>query len=238
MKKNIIAIIPAYNEEGKIAKIVSGIIKENIISKVIVIDDGSTDNTKIEAENAGATVISHATNCGVGKALRTGFEYALKENFDIIVVMGGDNQDNPSEIIRVIGPILEDNFDFVQGSRYMAGGERVNIPFFRWITTGLYSFIFKLIMRFPISDGTNGFRAFKTSILKNQKINLYQAWLDRYELEPYLFYKVIELNYKITEAPVTKKYPLNKIGFSKMIPFFDWWSIFRPLIYLKLGLKK
>jgi len=236
--EKIIAVIPAYNEEGKIKTVVSAIISEKILGKVLVVDDGSKDNTAKEAENAGATVISQPKNSGVGAALRTGFEYALKNNYDIIVVMGGDNQDNPSEIKRVIRPIIEDNFDFVQGSRYMPGGERVNIPVFRWITTGFYSFLFKLIVRFPVTDGTNGFRAFKTEILKHPQINLNQKWLDRYELEPYLFYKTIILNFRVSEAPVTKKYPLDKIGYTKMIPFLDWWSILRPIIYLKLGIKE
>jgi dolichol-phosphate mannosyltransferase len=237
--KRILAILPALNEEKKIGKVISGIISEKeIVETVVAVDDGSRDGTKKEAEAAGAVVLSHPKNLGVGMALRTGFEYALKNNFDIVVIMGADDQDNPSEIRRVVRPIIEDQFDFVQGSRYMPGGARVNIPFFRWLTTGLYSFLFKLLIRFPVTDGTNGFRAFRTEILKDPKINLRQKWLNKYELEPYLYYKVIELNYKVTEVPVTKKYPLNKIGYTKMIPFLDWWSILRPLIFLRLGIKK
>jgi dolichol-phosphate mannosyltransferase len=120
----------------------------------------------------------------------------------------------------------------------MAGGERVNIPLFRWITTGFYSFLFKVLIRFPVSDGTNGYRAFRSSILKDPEINLNQRWLNRYELEPYLFYKVIERGCRVTEAPVTKSYPKGKIGYSKMVPILDWWSILSPLVYLRLGIRK
>jgi dolichol-phosphate mannosyltransferase len=240
MKENrTLAILPALNEEHKIGIVVAGILKEKeLVDSVLVVDDGSKDGTRKEAESAGAVVLSHPKNMGVGAALRTGFEHALKNNFEIVVVMGADDQDNPSEMRRVIRPLVEDQFDFVQGSRYMPGGQRVNIPFFRWITTGLYSFIFKLIVRFPLTDGTNGFRAFKTRILKDPGIDLDQRWLNRYELEPYLYYKAIELNYNVTEVPVTKKYPRDKIGYTKMIPFLDWWSILKPLIFLRLGLKK
>ncbi len=239
-KERIIAVIPALNEEGKVGKVVSRIREEasEYIDKILVIDDGSVDNTRTEAERCGATVISHDFNRGAGAAIRSGIDYALKNNYDIMVVMGGDDQDNPDEIKRLLSPILNDDFDFVQGSRYMAGGKRVDIPLFRWITTGLYSLLFKVIMKFPISDGTNGFRAFKMSLFNNKAINIWQSWLDRYELEPYLFYKVIELDFKVTEAPVTKMYHPGDMGYTKMIPIFDWWSILRPIVLLRLGIKR
>ena len=239
-KEKIIAIIPALNEEGKIGVVVSRIAKEASIwiDEVLVVDDGSKDNTVSEAKDKGATVISHGSNKGAGSAIRTGIDYALKNRYGIVVVIGGDNQDNPIEIRRLLHPILHDHFDFVQGSRYMAGGEKVNIPLFRWITTGVYSLLFKIIVSFPVSDGTNGFRAFRLDIFNNKKVNIWQAWLDRYELEPYFFYKVIECNFKVTEAPVTKSYPTGDIGYSKMVPILDWWSILRPIILLKLGVKK
>lgn len=239
-QEKIIAIIPALNEEGKIGKVVSRIKNEaaDWVDKILVINDGSTDNTCAEAEGCGAMVISHKYKTGVGAAIRTGIDYALKDKYDIAVIMGGDDQDNPSEIKRLISPILNDCFYFVQGSRYMAGGKYVNMPIFRWITTSIYSFLFKIITRFPISDGTNGFRAFRLSVFNSKDINIWQPWLSHYELEPYLFYKVIEHNLKMTEVPVTKSYPRNDGGYTKMIPIFDWWGILRPIILLKLGIRK
>lgn len=239
-RERIITIIPALDEEGKIDKVISRIKKKasSWIDEILVIDDGSRDKTAMVAKDNGATVISHSSNRGVGAAIRTGVDYALKNRYDIAVVLGGDDQDDPSEIKRVLSPILNDHFDFVQGSRYIAGGERVNIPLFRWITTGIYSLLFKIIVKFPISDGTNGFRAFRLRIFANKDIDIWQGWLDHYELEPYLFYKVIECDFKVTEVPVTKTYPTGDIGYSKMMPIFDWWSILRPIILLKLRIKR
>jgi len=238
--EKIIAIVPALNEEGKIGQVVSNI-KNNstvLITEILVVDDGSKDNTSREANDAGAVVIKHDLNKGVGNAIRTGIEYALKNKFAIAVILGGDNQDNPQEINRLICPIIFDHFDFVQGSRYMAGGERVNIPLFRLVTTSIYSILFKWSLGFPVSDGTNGFRAFRLSIFNNPKINIWQDWLDRYELEPYIFYKAVESNLKVTEAPVTKSYPKNRVGYTKMTPLISWWSILRPIILLKLKIRK
>ena len=239
-RERLVVVIPAYNEEGKIGRVVSKIkmLENGDINEVLVVNDFSRDNTELEAKQVGAKVITHDHNKGAGAAIRTGIDYALENKFDIIVVMGGDDQDESFQIKRLLAPIISDHFDFVQGSRYIAGGERVNIPIFRWITTGIYSLIFKVFIRFPVSDGTNGFRAFRASIFKDKRINLWQRWLDRYELEPYLFYKAVEYGYKVTEVPVTKKYPDEKIGYTKMVPIIDWWSILSPLIYLRLGIKK
>jgi len=241
MKKDrIILILPALNEQGKISKVIDKTKNagHGLVDEILVIDDGSTDHTADEAREHGARVISQRVNMGVGAAIRTGIEYALDKRFDIVVVMGADDQDNPREIPRVLRPIMDDHFVFVQGSRYVAGGERVNIPLFRWITTGVYSLLFKITMKFPVTDGTNGFRAFRTSIFQDKEINLWQSWLNRYELEPYLYYKVIEKGLAVTDAPVTKSYPEGKVGYTKMVPILDWWSILRPLVYLRFGLRK
>lgn len=240
-KEKVIVVLPAYNEEGKIGNVVSKI-KERagiIIKEIVVVDDGSKDRTSQEARDKGAFVIKQEKNSGVGAALRTGIDYAIKENYDIVVIMGGDDQDDPAEIPRLLTPIIEEGYDFIQGSRYLKGGRQVNIPKFRWVTTILYSLFFRIITGFPVTDGTNGFRAFRTTIFKDGRINLWQDWLNKYELEPYIFYKAIKLKYKVKEAPVTKFYPENKkIGYTKMKPFLDWWRISKPLLYLWLGIKK
>lgn len=234
----IFVVLPAYNEEGKIGKMISNMSSE-WVHEIVVVNDGSTDNTEKESRDAGAALINQPRNMGVGAAIRSGIKYALEKGCDIVVVMGGDDQDNISEIGRLLRPILFDEFDFVQGSRYMAGGMRINIPLFRRFSTGLFSWIFKILTRYPITDGTNGYRAFRTSIFKNENINLDQDWLNKYELEPYLLYKTIKSGFRVTEAPVTKRYPKDKkIGYTKMIPIVSWWSILRPLLFLRLGIKK
>ena len=237
-QEKIYALVPAYNEEGKIGTVVSKIVKEKVVDTVLVVDDGSKDRTSEEAKSAGATVIRQEKNRGVGAGIRSGLLWGKENGYTIAVVLGGDDQDNPDEMHRLIAPILNDHFVFVQGSRYMPGGARVNIPLFRWVTTGLFSLIFKILTQFPVTDGTNGYRAFRLSILDEKAFDIHQKWLDKYELEPYLFYKSIECNLKVTEVPVTKRYPKGKVGYTKMVPFLDWWSILRPLVYLRLGIKK
>ena len=88
-----------------------------------------------------------------------------------------------------------------------------------------------------MTESTNGFRAFRTALLRDPRINWRQQWLDRYELEPYLLLKAITLGYRHCEVPVTKIYPPHQLGYTKMRPFVDWWSILRPVVYLGLGLR-
>lgn len=232
MKKILIA--PAYNEEGKIGQVVKR--SKPFVNEVLVVNDFSKDKTPEEAKKAGATVINHEINKGVGAAIRTGISYALKNNYDLIFVIGGDNQDNPEEIPRFIKKI-EEGYDFVQGSRYLEGGRTVNMPTFRKITTKLHSSMFTLaVKKFKVTDGTNGFRAYKKEIFRNKNINMFQDWLDRYELEVYLFYKIVRLGYKVTEVPVTKSW-FKEQSYTKMVPIVDWWRMLKPLIWLRFRIK-
>ena len=233
-KLKVIAIIPAYNEEGKIGSVVKKTIP--YVDRVLVIDDGSNDNTYNEANSSGAVVIKHMENRGAGAAIRSGIKYAVQNNFDICIPLSGDDQDNPKEIQKLVSHIGK-GYDFVQGSRYIRGGKIIDMPLFRKITTRLFSFFFSLMALHPISDASNGFKAFKTNMINDKRINLWQDWLNRYELEPYLLYKAIKLNYKFIEVPVTKRYSKTK-GYTKMKPIIDWWRITKPLVYLRLGIKK
>ena len=164
---------------------------------------------------------------------------SLEKGYDILITMAGNNKDNPAEFDRLVQPILDNKADFVQGSRYLPGGDFGNMPGYRMITTRyVHPLIFYFVSGKRITDSTNGFRAFCSSFLKDGRMNMNQDWLDHYELEPYLFYNAIKLGYKVTEVPVSKIYPDKKLGYSKMTPFISWWSILRPLFLLYFGIKK
>jgi dolichol-phosphate mannosyltransferase len=233
---SIAIVLPAWNEAGKISKAVARMPRE-LVDHVIVVDDGSTDATAAEAQQAGATVLRHAQNRGVGAAIRTGIAWARERRIDLCGIMAGDDQDDPSELIRLAQAIVDQGADFVQGSRYVTGGQRLNQPLSRTLMTRGYSALFSLCTLRPISDATNGFKLFRTEITRT--MNLDQAWLDRYELEPYLLYQAIRQGYRVREVPVTKFYPPNRaLGYTKMRAWADWWRISRPMVLLTLGIRR
>lgn len=206
---------------------------------VLVIDDGSNDHSLDHVHQYGAHIVRHEKNRGIGASIRTMFTYALSHNYDIAVILAGNDKDDPLEIPRLLEPILNEGYDFVQGSRYLPDGNYGNMPLYRQIATKhVHPGFFSIITGQKITDSTNGFRAIRLSILQDNRINLDQDWLDKYELEPYLFYKAIRLGYKVKEVPVTKIYPPKELGYTKMKPLTGWWSILRPLFLLGFGLKK
>lgn len=238
-RMKILCILPAYNEAGKIGKVVEKVTAVGGVDEIIVADDCSTDSTRAEAESAGARVITHEKNMGVGAGIRTGIQYGVDNNFDIAVIMSGDDQHEPKELPPVLAKIREDRSYFIQGSRRLKGGGTQNAPLFREITTRLYSLVFTLLTFHRITDGTNGFRAFYLDMFKHPKININQEWLNTYELEPYLLWKAVTLpEFKVIELPITIYYHGQKQQYTKMKPFRDWWRLARPLLYLRLRIKK
>lgn len=243
MKKVLVSPI-AFNENVKLKNVIKRFLNCPIKDEVdyLVIDDcsddGTTDIIKSFADQ-GVRTLRHTKRQGVGACIRTAIAYAKEHNYDILVIMAGNDKDNPHEIKRLINPIFDEDYDFVQGSRYMksdcVGGD---MPFYRKIATRMHPMIMRIITGKYVTDTTNGFRAFKISFFNDERINIEQTWLDKYELEPYILFKALKLDYKFKEASVTKIYPDKKLGYTKMKPITGWWSILRPLVFLGLGIKK
>jgi dolichol-phosphate mannosyltransferase len=241
---SVLAMAPVLDEEAKIGEVVKRACA-SVADEVLVIDDGSTDRSAGVARDLGATVLAMGRTVGVGAALRAGYVHAAKAGYDVAVVMAGNNKDSPEEIPLLLDPIADGRADLVQGSRYLraAPGQRRRgdfgpMPAYRKLATRLHPLLFSVVARRRVTESTNGFRALRTSMLKDPRIALDQSWLDQYELEPYLLFKAIRLGYGFAEVPVTKIYPPKKQGQTKMKPITGWWSMLRPLVYLGLGLKE
>jgi len=233
-------VVPfAYNEGEKIRSTLSGFPRERDYD-LMVMDDGSIDGSLEGAETQFKVhILAHKENQGIGVAMKTVFKYAVENDYNILVPMAGNDKDDPLEIPRLLKPILEDGYDFVQGSRFLPGGGYGNTPTYRILATKIvHPLLFSLAVGKRVTESTNGFRAFRVKILQDKRIDWRQDWLDNYELEPYLLYKVIQLGYRHTEVPVTKIYPPHHLSYTKMKPITGWWSILRPIFLLGLGLKE
>jgi glycosyltransferase involved in cell wall biosynthesis len=157
----IVAAIPAYNEEDFIEAVVSK--ASRYVDEVIVVDDGSTDNTFLVAQRAGATVVRHELNRGVGQATRTCFELARRKDIDVLVTIDGDGQHNPDEIPQLLAPVIENGADLVIGSRFLDG--RCIFPRYRKFGISIITFLLNLSSRSKISDSQSCYRAYSKRAL-------------------------------------------------------------------------
>ena len=200
-------IIPALNEEDAIAKVIEDI-PADIVAEIIVVDNGSSDNTKMEAEAAGATVLSEPLR-GYGAACLKGIEYIKKSaaETEIIVFLDADYSDHPEEMPAVIEPILTENVDMVIGSRALGEREKGSLTpvqaFGNWLSTKLLSLIYNA----NFTD-LGPFRAIKfDKLLALDMQDKNYGWTVEMQV------KAAKQHFKFTEVPVKYR---NRIGKSKV----------------------
>jgi glycosyltransferase involved in cell wall biosynthesis len=154
-----LAIVPAYNEAGMVARVVRDIRREAPGFDVLVVDDGSTDGTAAEAESEGATVISHPYNLGIGGAVQSGYKYALRHGYDVAVQVDGDGQHKPEYLPQMVEALhtSDASADMVYGSRYL-GDPGYKVPLGRRAGNMIFSVVLSALTRQRITDPTSGFR--------------------------------------------------------------------------------
>lgn len=227
----VMAVIPAWNEGHRVVERVIERVPPEEVTEVLLVDDGSTDDTASVAREAGATVVSHGRNRGVGAAIRTGIHHARDHRFDAVVVLNAAGKFDPRRVGDLLGPLRTGEADLVQGSRYVQRRRGHRMPLYRRVATRAYSASFTVLLGHRITDGTSGIRAFRTELAAHPGIDLDQPWLDGYELEPYLLWKSVECGFRVREVPMTLRYPST--DYTRMRPLLDWWRIYRPLLRLK-----
>ncbi len=233
----VAVIIPALNEAGKIGRVLDKMPRDGRF-EAIVVDDGSSDGTGDEARAHGAAlVIRHDVRGGVGAAIRDGWLAGRARGRPYLALVSGDDQHEPGELVGALDALLAGKGDYIQGSRWMAGGKVVGPISGRRLGTRVYSVVFSVLAGRRVSDATNGFRIFRADLLDDPKIDITQPWLDSYDLEPYLLFRAIRGGYRVTEFPVTVIYHATE-GYTKMRGVRDWWRLFRPAILLRSGVRR
>jgi glycosyltransferase involved in cell wall biosynthesis len=160
----IVVGIPAYNEEKTIANIVLGAKKH--AKNVIICDDGSSDQTSEIGEQLGAEVLRHNKNLGYGAALQSLFRRARQLNADILVTLDSDGQHDPTEIPRLIAPIIREDCDVVIGSRFVDKNGTAEMPIYRQLGVKVITTIVNGSAKNGIHDAQSGFRAYNSKALE------------------------------------------------------------------------
>lgn len=214
----IFVVIPAYNE----SKVLFDVLKEvqQFQKQIVVVDDGSKDNTASEALRAGVTVLQHPINCGQGAALQTGITYALQEGADIVVTFDADGQFVASEIGSVFTPILEGRADFVKGSRFL--GKKANIEWLRLLCLKMAISFTRLTTGLKLTDVHNGFMAISRETAL--KLDIKQA---RMAHQSEITHFIADEHIRFTEVPVTVRY--TEYSRTKGQKFSDYFKILKDL---------
>lgn len=192
-------IIPAYNEEASIAGVVNEVRSLQQAYDIVVINDGSIDETPTLASDAGATVLSLPTNLGIGAAMQTGFLYAFRNGYDIAVQMDGDGQHHAAELWKLVDVLANGSADVVIGSRFLQH-EGFQSTLTRRIGIRYFTFLHALVTGIRVTDSTSGFRAINKRAL---------AIVTRYYPDEYPESESIVLyarhNLRIKEVPVVMR---------------------------------
>ena len=201
MKKKVLLIIPAYNEEECILKTYQEIEKYNKNNKnpydVIVINDGSKDKTSEICHKNNIPVIDLIHNLGIGGAVQTGYKYAYKKDYDIAVQFDGDGQHNIKYVEKIIDPIIKNEADMVIGSRFIENINTFKSTKARRIGIKIISSLIKIITGKRILDTTSGFRAVNKEIIKDFQ----ESYPVEYP-EPLTTAELLKKKYRIKEVSV------------------------------------
>lgn len=169
----VMVAIPAYNEEKNIFRVVNSVRCNNPEVDVVVINDGSRDLTEVEAQRAGAFVINLPQNLGIGGAVQTGYIYASRKGYDVVIQVDGDGQHDPKDLSRLIESIEKDEADMVIGSRFAEKTDYVSSKM-RWVGINFFSKLVSFVCRRNYFDTTSGYRAVNKKV-----INIFAGYYPR-----------------------------------------------------------
>ena len=215
---NAWAVIPAYNEENSIGKIVRK--TRSYLDNIIVVDDGSKDNTKESAEKEGAVVLRHMINLGKGAALKTGCDFAVKKGAEFIVALDADAQHNPQDIPRFMEKL--EKFDVVFSYRKASRKMPLILRFGNWFISSVVTLLYGV----HLSDTQSGYRAFSREAYKKIRWNAAD-----YSMESEMISRAGKQKLKYVQIPIETIYSDKYKGTTvidgvKIVLNMLWWKLF------------
>ncbi len=201
MYKETLIIIPAFNEQNSISKVVSSIRELYPAISVVVINDGSDDDTAELAKQAGAVVLSHPFNMGYGVSIQTGYKYAVRNGYRYLVQLDGDGQHDIKKIGVLLEELKDGQADIVLGSRFLESNS-YKLSIYRFIGVRFFQVLLRLLTGLKVSDPTTGFQAMNQKVL-----NILTGDLFPYDYpDADIILLLSRLNMEIKEVPV-EMYP-------------------------------
>ncbi len=217
-----LAVIPCFNEEATIGSVV--LRAKRHVGKVLVVDDGSSDDTVRVAKEAGAIVVSHKKNMGKSAGIKTGFKYALKNGFDYVVTIDADGQHNPDEIPAVLGDVVNNGHDISIGVRW---GDTTEMPKWRRVGKRLLDYMTSFGNGGHVTDSQSGFRAFNKKAVEGITPRLNG---DSFSVESEQLVKAHDLDLKVTNTRISCRY--KNLDCSTKSPTSHGYSVLKYVIWM------
>lgn len=216
--------IPVINEGNRIITELKRAKKYGVdkLADIVICDGGSTDGStdiKTLKQYGVNTLLTKLGDGRQGAQLRMSFFWAIQRGYDGIITIDGNNKDNIEDVYRFIEK-LDSGYDFIQGSRFIKGGHAINTPFIRYVAVRLiHSPIISITAKHIFTDSTNAYRGYSKRYIVNPHVKPFRDIFNSYELLAYLSVRASQLNMKVCEVPVTRRYPKGrtptKISFFK-----------------------
>jgi glycosyltransferase involved in cell wall biosynthesis len=226
----VLVIVPAYNEEKSLPGVIQDLRESIPSADVLVVNDGSKDDTSRVARESGVSVLNLPFNLGIGGAVQSGYLYALRNNYDIAVQFDGDGQHVGKEIIKLLHPLEAGVADMVIGSRFLIPSA-YNAPVFRSVGIWIFSFVLSRVMGTSVTDSTSGFRAANRSVIEFFARNYPDDYPEVESLV--LLHKVKK---RMLEVPVTMRGRTG--GKSSITPLRSLYYMTKVLIAVLIDLMK
>lgn len=202
-RPRVAVVMPAYNVAGVVAEAISAL-PPNCVDEIFVVDDGSHDGTSKIAAEAGGTVITHTTNRGYGGAQKSGYKAAIASNADIVVLVHGDNQYDPSYAERFIAKIRDEGYDVVTGTRMVLGDAlKNNMPIWKYIPIRATTWLQNLMLGTSITDYHDGYRAYSGSFLRAVPLDRLSS---RFDFDLDMMIQAVVFKARIGEIPHPTRY--------------------------------
>jgi glycosyltransferase involved in cell wall biosynthesis len=209
-------ILPSYNVGAHLQVLLSEIHEQQPDSQILVVDDGSSDETAAIAESSGVHLVRHPVNRGKGRALQTGYSYALDHGWEWVYTMDADGQHLPAEMDRFLEAARRHGWDIVVGTRM---ADTATMPWLRKATNRLTSSIISRLCGFSVPDSQSGYRLFRTACLSGLSL---KTW--HYEAESEILVRLARRGFRIGAVPIATVYAGQS---SSIRPLLDTWRFTR-----------
>ncbi len=238
--KKYVVLIPVINEGDRVIRELKRAAQHHIAdhADLVICDGGSTDGSVEEGKLRALQVNTLLVKEGPGKQgaqLRMGIWWALKRGYQGIITIDGNNKDSIEDVPNFIAK-LEEGYDFVQGSRFVPGGQAVNTPLVRYISLKLiHAPVISMTARHRFTDTTNAYRAYSRKYLEHPQVQPLRDIFATYELLAYLSVRASQLGLRVCEIPVRREYPAEGKMPTKISAFRGNWELMKILVLNAFG---